>query len=285
MAGVVKPITNNEAFALETEIKVSVIVVTYNHAAFIAKSLDSILSQVTDFPFEVIVTDDASTDETAAIVRRYAVEFPDRIKPILAQTNVGPSANFEKALKLASGKYLAYCDGDDYWNDNAKLQQAVDVLDANPDYSIFVHDTMIHDTHTGANTNVVGDYWKKSLTNNTFTLENSQYTHISGRVFRNIPFPDLRDTFMYHYLLAQGSGYYCDRVMSVYNYNGEGVWSSLPKRTQDILNYQMMYDLNHFFDYKYDVYYTQLMPEKLRKYKRWLGKKLGWKIFLISQKI
>ena len=127
---------------------VSVLCLTYNHEAYIRQTLESFVTQQTDFPFEVIVHDDASTDGTAGIIWEYAVKYPDIIKPIYQTENqyskpdtpIMKTFLFPKAL----GKYFAICDGDDQFTDPLKLQRQVDFMEANPEYSICVHRAFLH---------------------------------------------------------------------------------------------------------------------------------------------
>lgn len=119
--------------------KVSIVCITYNHGTFIAKALDGFVSQKTDFPFEAIVADDFSNDNTRSIIAEYAKKYPNIIKPILREKNIGSLPNYVDALSRAEGQYLAICDGDDYWTDNLKLQKQVDFLDSNPDCSMCCH--------------------------------------------------------------------------------------------------------------------------------------------------
>lgn len=118
---------------------VSVRCITYNHEPYIAHALDGFLMQKTNFPFEVIVHDDASTDRTADIIREYEKKFPKIIKPIYEKENQYSKHNgsldriVDSALK---GKYVAFCEGDDYWIDENKLQMQVDFLEMNPKYGL-----------------------------------------------------------------------------------------------------------------------------------------------------
>ena len=116
----------------------SICCTAYNHENYINEALDGFLLQETDFPFEIIVRDDASDDNTAEVIKQYKKKFPNIIKPIYETTNqytkgVRPMlVTFKKAL----GKYLALCNGDDYWIDKNKLQKQVDFLDENEDYGL-----------------------------------------------------------------------------------------------------------------------------------------------------
>lgn len=131
------------------DIKVSILCTAYQHETYIREALESFVTQQTDFPFEVLVSDDASTDGTAAIIREYAENYPDIVRPFLQEKNLySQGINLYDALLFpaARGQYLAACEGDDCWTDPTKLQRQVDFLDAHPDYSACVHNTVAHYT-------------------------------------------------------------------------------------------------------------------------------------------
>lgn len=130
---------------MSSEYKVSIICAVFNHEKYLRKAFDSFLSQKTDFKFEIVVTDDASTDSSAQIIREYTEKYPDIFKPIYFTENqysrhvpIVPAYS----IPAARGEYLAFCEGDDYWTDDDKLQIQVEWLDAHPDYSACVHNTM-----------------------------------------------------------------------------------------------------------------------------------------------
>ena len=120
------------------EIQVSVCIVTYNQQEYIVECLDSLVSQETDFKFEIIVGEDCSTDNTRAVVRQYLEKYPDLIVPIFHQSNVGPSENARQVYEKARGKYIAHMDGDDMALPG-KLQKQFDALAANPQAIICSH--------------------------------------------------------------------------------------------------------------------------------------------------
>ncbi|MFC3607421.1 glycosyltransferase [Stutzerimonas tarimensis] len=123
----------------------SIICLAYNHAGFIRQTLDGFLAQETDFPVEIIVHDDASTDQTAAIIREYEQRYPSIIKPIYQRENqyrLGVPFS-TRLFAQARGRYIAYCEGDDYWIDPRKLQIQVDFLEAHPDYVMTYHDAFM----------------------------------------------------------------------------------------------------------------------------------------------
>lgn len=119
----------------------------YNHEPYIGQCLNGFVMQKTDFKFEVVVHDDASTDGTAEIIREYAERYPDIIKPIFESENQY-SKNDGSLRRIVDeackGKYIALCEGDDYWTDSMKLQKQVNFLEDNPEYSMCFHNAMEH---------------------------------------------------------------------------------------------------------------------------------------------
>ncbi|WP_461634347.1 glycosyltransferase [Labilibaculum euxinus] len=115
---------------------VSIKTITYNHEKFIAQCIEGIMMQKTNFPFEYIIGEDCSTDGTMKIVQEYADKYPDVIRIITDEKNVGAAANDHRTDLACKGKYVAFCEGDDFWTDPYKLQKQVDFLEANPDYGM-----------------------------------------------------------------------------------------------------------------------------------------------------
>lgn len=127
---------------------VSIRCTVYNHEPYLRQCLDGFVMQQTTFPFEAIVHDDASTDGSAAIIREYAERYPDIIKPICETENQYRKGTIGKIMDDAihpNTKYVAVCEGDDYWTDPNKLQLQVDFLETHPDYSLSVHDFKVYE--------------------------------------------------------------------------------------------------------------------------------------------
>ncbi len=126
------------------QIMVSVHCLAYNHEKYIRKAIDGFLMQKTNFKFEVLVHDDASTDKTVDIVREYEVKYPDLIKPIYQTENQYSQGNRPGAINLAraKGKYIAICEGDDFWTDENKLQSQVDFMETHPEYALCAHPSL-----------------------------------------------------------------------------------------------------------------------------------------------
>lgn len=127
-------------------VKISVLVCSYNHEKYIAETLQSILDQKTDYSYEIIVADDASTDKTQSIIRSFQKKYPEKMKKALLRTdNVGIGQNYYEALSLAEGEYLAFCDGDDRWCDESKLEKQIGFLEKNQEYTVACSDFFMHE--------------------------------------------------------------------------------------------------------------------------------------------
>ena len=122
---------NNKIDSSNMGFLLSIVVITYNHEKYIRKCLDSILMQDVDFSFEIIISDDLSTDQTAQIITEYQDKYPDIIKPNLRTINVGASKNQYDCFLMCTGKYIAILDGDDFWIDKLKLKIQIDFLKNN----------------------------------------------------------------------------------------------------------------------------------------------------------
>ena len=109
--------------------------ITRNHAPYVAQAIESILAQEGDFDFELLIGEDCSTDATREICTRYAARDA-RVRLITSEANVGMHANLRRIWDLARGRYVAFCEGDDYWSDPRKLANQVAFLDAHPDFSM-----------------------------------------------------------------------------------------------------------------------------------------------------
>ena len=154
---------------------------TYNHEPYIRDALEGFVMQKTNFPFVAIVHDDASTDGTPDIIREYAAKYPDIIKPIYETENQyskrdGSLRRIMNAAVEASGaKYVALCEGDDYWTDPLKLQKQVDFLESHPDYSLVFANARLH--------------YDAGLSEDTFPLEKREYTALESYRHFYVPTP------------------------------------------------------------------------------------------------
>jgi len=118
---------------------VSVCIITYNHENYISQAIDSVLAQKIDFPIEVLVGEDCSTDATRAIVLQYEKRYPHIIRAILSQTNLGANKNLVGLLKEAKGRYISLLEGDDFWISTQKLKEQVEFLEQHPECTVCCH--------------------------------------------------------------------------------------------------------------------------------------------------
>lgn len=128
--------------------QVSIIVISYNQEACLSATLDALLAQQTSYGYEIVVADDCSTDATRKVIARYA-EKNTCIKPVYNERNLGLVGNYINAVSHCCGKYLAMCDGDDIWNDTAKLQRQVEIMENDPAIGLVYTDVVINSVVTG----------------------------------------------------------------------------------------------------------------------------------------
>ena len=235
----------------ENNIIVSVVCMTYNHEKYIRDALDGIVNQKTNFQYEVIVHDDASTDGTARIIREYAEKYPQIIKPIFETENqyskgvtIGKTIVYPKIR----GKYVAMCEGDDYWNNINKLQKQVDFLESHSEYSACVHNSIELNCRTGKK-RIINNKKKDCQLNREELFENSTGLYQTSSLVYRKEFYILPDAFLINkigdvpkavYLSVVGKIYYFKDVMSVYRLYTEGSWSSRnvlnKNRNQNLIN-------------------------------------------------
>jgi SAM-dependent methyltransferase len=123
----------------------SILCITYNHERYIRQALDSFLMQEVRFPFEIVIGDDCSTDATVQVIEEYQAKHPGIIKLLPSRFNLGMTQNFRRAMKACRGRYIAICEGDDFWEDATKLAKQVKFLEGNPGYVITYHDAQVLD--------------------------------------------------------------------------------------------------------------------------------------------
>lgn len=215
---------------------VSIICTAYNHEEYIKDALEGFLMQKTDFPFEIIVHDDASTDRTAEIIKEYEKANPQLFVNIYQTENQyskGEGDVGRIVFSAARGKYIALCEGDDYWIDPYKLQKQVDFLERNKDFAICFHNVKVLKEKEQI---VVGDFITRNVPEVTdiYELAKGNYIHTPSVVFRNNSnavkdFKALVDIKVGDYPLHMLNSQYgkivkISEYMAVYRY-GNGIWS------------------------------------------------------------
>lgn len=226
---------------------VSVCCITYNHAQFIRKCLDGFLMQKTNFPIEILIHDDCSTDGTTEIIREYEAKYPDLIFPLYEEENQyqqGKAAEIDfYNYRRARGKYIAYCEGDDYWTDPLKLQKQVDFMEANPEYSVCFHSFDEYYTRVGKSRNIDLSKGENIEVTSSMYLHNSCWGQPLTMLFRVSMFEFCwrnrykyyRDTHEIYHLLQNGKGYFLDFKGGVYNRHDGGIATSMSYHTSNVM--------------------------------------------------
>lgn len=255
---------------MEHDIMVSINCVTYNHEKYIVAAIESFLMQKTNFAFEILIYDDASTDSTAKIIKEYQAKYPDVIKPIYQTENQyskGVNVTYFN-LNRVKGKYIANCEGDDFWVDPHKLQKQVDYMEMHPECTLCTHaahkispdNTPLRDSvrlNKGSKIFTVEDVIGRG--GGLFPTNSMLYP---ARFVQNRPaFCEkalATDYPLTIYLALNGTVYYIDAMMSSYRVNVQGSWtrrmkSSISMRVEHYEKRIEMFNLlNEYTDYKYD---------------------------------
>lgn len=218
---------------MSTKPKVSILCVTYNQEKYIGQTLDSFLMQKTDFPFEVIIHDDASTDKTIDIIRTYAKEHPAVFRPLLEKENQysqGKDDFVKDMLVMAEGTYIAECEGDDFWTDPEKLQRQVDFLDKHPDYNVCFHPVRVFFENNEEPDSIYPDpdqrrkFTVSELLRGNFIQSNSvvyrRRKSYDDFALKIMPF----DWYTHLYHAGDGKIGFINRTMSAYRRHAGGVW-------------------------------------------------------------
>jgi glycosyltransferase involved in cell wall biosynthesis len=249
-----------------SKLLVSVHMVTYNHEKYIAQAIESVLSQKTTFDIELVIGEDRSTDKTLEICTAYAEKLPTIVRIVSREQNYGSSKNFFDLFSHCRGKYIATCEGDDYWIDPYKLQKQVDLLESYPQSSMSV---ALIKTVNSANEEVT----ETPFINETLPLIYQKglikYFHTSTYVVRKkyideaiAKYPPLliNDTALCFLLIQMGPFVLLNEIVSVYRITDEGIWTGV----NDLNKSYRHYALHRFFR-KYHVlhrYFFHLKWEK-----------------------
>ncbi|SHN72973.1 glycosyltransferase [Desulfovibrio litoralis] len=222
--------------------KLQIHCITYNHEKFIADTLKGFVKQKTNFPFEAIVADDCSTDNTRQIISVFADKYPHIIKPVFREKNIGVWGNFVNTADLLKSQYVAMCEGDDYWTDPNKLQKQVDFLDAHPDCSLCFHPVKVNydkqnkpdsifpsdiEVYNFLGNNPISTI--DTLLKGNFIQTNSvvyRWRFHTENMFDVFPCDIMPIDYFMHILHAQkGHIFMLPDIMAVYRKHAGGVWS------------------------------------------------------------
>ena len=249
---------------------VSIDCTTFNHENYIRDALNGFIMQKTNFPFEILVHDDASTDRTVEFISEYEVKYPQIIKPIYQKENQytqGGSISGRFQFPRAKGKYIAICEGDDYWTDPLKLQKQVDFLENNLEYSASAHQAkVIYENNFGQSR-----LFKEGVNEviELVDLLGERIFHTASIVFkseliRNYTFSQnitAGDRSLYLLLSSFGKIRFLPEIMCVYRKNDGGIssWVSVDQMKNDLNIIPWIYSINSKFPrnrYKSFIYKT-----------------------------
>lgn len=255
---------------------VSIWCITYNHEKYIRDAIEGFLMQQTSFNYEVIIADDCSTDNTDAIIKEYIQKHPkgNIIKYFRHEKNIGMMPNFVFALRQCTGKYIALCEGDDYWTDPLKLQKQVDFLEANPEFAICYHKVKVLKDGIFVDDFITSDEVPDEADFNDLLKQNFMHTpsvvfrnNIDIELFEKATNVGLGDYFLHLYNAHFGKIKRLNEYMAIYRY-GVGIWSSAKDekyRAKKILStYKYAAELLKNFDLLQD-YYLMLFNYTRRK--------------------
>src|ERR1700737_1148593 len=237
--------------------KLSAMMITYNHERFIAQALESVLPQRVDFEYEIVVGEDCSTDGTRAILTDFHHRHPERIVPLLRTRNVGAMQNMISTIDACKGTYLAFLEGDDYWTDENKLQRQVDFLDRHPAFTICCHRVRFRDEPKGLDfvypNFAAGSYTIKDLLKSNFVLTSS--VALRRAAIGTLPTwffgLALGDWPLFALVARQGKIELLDEVMSTYRMHPGSSWSSRPHLSRLREASTMLTALDKHLDFKY----------------------------------
>lgn len=218
--------------------RVSVLCPTYNSQRWITQTLEALVMQETSFPFEVLVRDDGSTDDTVEVLHTFVRQYPLILKLVLCPVNTYPAITPYEALRsLAKGDILAYCDGDDQWQDQLKLQKQVDLLDERPD-AVAVHHDYVVRTWDDSHTNFQDHYVKTRRRIRRRKLVRGGYVPWCVLLHRAVPIAPIPIEIKKH--IANQDRYFCSQLgrfgsavkapdvyPSLYNVHSGGHYSGL----------------------------------------------------------
>ncbi|MDX9694889.1 MAG: glycosyltransferase [Bacteroidales bacterium] len=273
----------------------SVFTLSYNHEFYIQDALNSFLMQKTNFEIEIIVADDNSTDKTQQIIQEYQNNNPNLIFPILRKENIGMNQNFLDGIRNCKGKYIALCEGDDYWTDPLKLQKQVDFLEANKEYSFCFHNTIVlfenkdHPPYlinkkTQKETLLLQDIinkWPIATASIVFKSEKLKIPSWYSSVYSG-------DYFLGLLLASKGPIGYIDKVMSVYRKQPTSL--SYDTSISEIYRNEKLIEgfenLNQELEFKYEkiIHNRILAVKKINKSLK-IEKKYGFLKFLSPSKM
>lgn len=215
---------------MNPEYLVDIPMCVYNHEKFISQAIEGVINQKTDFNYRLIIGEDCSTDNTREIVKEYLLNYPDKIVAIFHDKNVGAYENSRILFESCNSKYIALCDGDDFWTDPLKLQKQIDFLESNADYILCSANASV-DNLTNKSFRSVYCHYNEDKSFDQRQVLMGFYCPTLSMVFRNhlkdLPewFHDVKsgDTFLQLILSQYGKFYFMNFIAGVYRQHNAGI--------------------------------------------------------------
>jgi len=239
----------------------SILCLTYNHAAFIAQALESFLAQTTAFDVEVVVGDDCSSDSTLQVIDGFRARFGARLRVLPSPVNLGVTRNFRRTYQACRGKYIAICEGDDFWRGQTKLQAQVDFLESHTDFVMTYHDATIVGTEGEQNVSQLPWHLRcdasseELIATRPISTLTVCFRNELGEVPQELDAAPALDLCLWSLLGQHGKGKYLEAVDPAgYRVHTGGVFSSQTERNRYLMTAQSLLCLAR-------VYARQNRPE------------------------
>lgn len=251
---------------------VSVCMITYNHEKYIAKAIDSVLMQKTNFDFELVIGDDVSKDKTRDILMSYKEKYPDIIKLIFNNYNIGGTKNFGNVYKNCTGKYIAILEGDDYWISDKKIQTQVDYLEFHTNYVGCFHRMNIVDSEKKFIKIFPEKNFSESVIDFEYLLINGNNIPTPTVMFKKNIFPTLPDVFfssdiigdlqLFYLISYKGKIGFIDEILAAYRKNSNVSCFSLQPIINRLTESHKVYEaLDKYFNYNYHYYFKKNLTD------------------------
>lgn len=273
----------------------TVFIFTYNQEKSIANAIESVVNQKTNYEYKIEICEDCSTDGTLAICKEYAVKYPEKITLYAQKTNTFNNPNNEtnhiyQAYDRIQTKYWCYLDGDDCWCNENKIQMGLDILEAHPECSMYGHDSIWNDCVNEKKSSYIHDLANMEIADGVYSPEEAPFILPSARIYRSdFKFHKIVqpiDVYHFYYHLTKGSLYYYDKIMSIYNFSGDGLWSQISDKKRLYFDQTFQFRMCQFLNFEYEnLWLKNIMSvedaTKIKNYKKKFGTKLGWYLWFI----
>lgn len=265
--------------------KLTILMPLYNRQDYLCEAIDSVLAQKTNFNYQLIVIDDASTDDGVKIVESYIEKYPDKIVLLKNKTNLKLLRTILRGYENLTTDYFCVLDPDDYWIDEYKLQKAVDFLESNPDYTIYATDTYVlnEDGSKKLYINIKKSYINSDF--NDYIKDKAALGCSLGGVFRNVIFKQGVPSSLYDMIdskyasafrgdsfrnilhIKEGKAHFVNEADAIYRIHSDGIWSNLSQFKQNLITAKFYLGMYHYFDKSLTEF---CLERRLRLYNNYL---------------